>query len=424
MLERCYARPKTVDRVRSSWLGAAIEQYVTWYLERGHAPRHLGHRVPILVHFGTFAHDQGARCYADLPPAVRPFVEHWITRPDHRRAPGSARSRLAQEIRRPIEQMLRLVVPGFVGTRRPVRAEPFIACVPGFFAYLRDERGLRAATLRDYTHHLRQLAAYLHECGLDDLQALSPVIVSGFLTDRSRHLSRSGVRSRCVALRVFLRYLHREGLVARDLSHTVETPRVYRLATVPRSIQWDEVRRMLEAVDRRTIVGRRDYAMLLLLVTYGLRAREVSALTLDDIDWAHDRLRIPERKAGHSTAYPLSPLVGTAIVDYLKSGRPVTRSRRVFFRIMAPCDPIEYNAVSCRVTYYLQQAGIVVPRPGSHTLRHTCVQRLVDAGWPLKAIGDYVGHRSAASTEVYSKIAIETLREVVCGDGEEEEEVV
>ena len=421
MLERCYARPKTVDRIRSSWLGAAIEQYVAWFLERGHAPRNLGHRVPILLRFGTFAYDRGAKCYADLPPVVHPFVEHWITRPDHRRAPGPARPRLAQEIRRPIEQMLRLVVPSFVGTRRPVLAEPFIDRVPGFFAYLRDERGVRATTLRQYAHHLRQLAAYLRERGLDDLQALSPVVISGFLTDRSRHLSRSSIVTRCVSLRVFLRYLHREGLVARDLSQTVETPRVYRLASVPRSIQWDEVRRMLEAVDRRTVVGRRDYAMLLLLVTYGLRAREVASLTLDDIDWSHDRLRIPERKAGHSTAYPLSPLVGEAIIDYLKSGRPTTQSRRVFFRAIAPCEPIEFNAVSCRVTYYLQQAGIVVPRPGSHTLRHTCVQRLVDAGWPLKSIGDYVGHRSPASTEVYSKVAIETLREVACGsDGEEE----
>ena len=420
MLERCFTRPKTVDRIRSSWLGAAIEQYATWFLERGHAPRHLARRVPILLHFGTFAYDWGARCYVDLPPVLRPFVEHWITRPDHRRAPGPARPGLAQEIRRPIEQMLRLVVPGFVGTRRPVLVEPFIDRVPGFFAYLREERGVRATTLRQYAHHLRQLAAYLEEHGLDDLHALSPVAISGFLTDRSRHLSRPSVVSRCVSLRVFLRYLHREGLVARDLSHVVETPRVYRLATVPRSIQWDEVRRMLEAVDRRTVVGRRDYAMLLLLVTYGLRAREVAALTLDDIDWSHDRLRVPERKGGHSTAYPLSPLVGGAIIDYLKSGRPTTQSRRLFFRVLPPWEPIEFNAVSCRVTYYLQQAGIDVPRPGSHTLRHTCVQRLVDAGWPLKSIGDYVGHGSPASTEIYSKVAIETLREVACGDGEEE----
>ena len=316
--------------------------------------------------------------------------------------------------------MLRLVVPGFVGhTRHRVLREPFAECVPGFFPYLRGERGLREETVALYGHHLRQLDAYLRGIGLEDLRALSPVVVSGFLTDRSRGLHRTRVRDRCGIVRVFLRYLHRQGLLARDLSGTVEAPPVYRLATIPRSITWDEVRRMLDTVDRRTVVGRRDYAMLLLLVTYGLRAREVAALTLDDVDWRHDRLRVPERKAGHSTAYPLSPLVGQAILEYLKTGRPTTSSRRIFFRTLAPCEPITHSAVSCRAAHYLRQAGIVVPRPGSHTLRHTCVQRLVDAGWPLKPIGDYVGHRSPSSTEIYSKVAVETLRDVAYGDKEE-----
>src|SRR5262249_14844652 len=155
-----------------------------------------------------------------------------------------------------------------------------------------------------------------------------------------------GVRDRCGVLRVFLRYLHREGVLDRDLSPTIEAPPVYRLAHIPPSITWDEVRRMLETIDHPTVVGRRDYAMLLLLVTYGLRAREVAALSLDDIDWQHDRLRIPERKAGHSTAYPLSPLVGEAIVSYLRNGRPTTTSRRLFFRAMAPYQPITHSAVS------------------------------------------------------------------------------
>ena len=112
--------------------------------------------------------------------------------------------------------------------------------------------------------------------------------------------------------------------------------------------------------------------------------------------------------------------MGGAILDYLKSGRPATQSRRVFFRVQAPCEPITHSAVSCRAAHYLRKAGVAVPRPGSHTLRHTCVQRLVEAGWPLKSIGDYVGHRSPASTEIYSKVAIDTLREVACGDGQEE----
>src|SRR5207249_5505508 len=120
----------------------------------------------------------------------------------------------------------------------------------------------------------------------------------------------------------------------------VESPQTYRLAKIPRSITWDEVRRLLETVDRRAPAGRRDYAILLLLVTYGLRAREVAALTLDDIDWRQERLRIPERKAGHSTAYPLSPTVGQALLAYLQDGRPKTTARQVFFRVLAPPTPL------------------------------------------------------------------------------------
>jgi site-specific recombinase XerD len=111
--------------------------------------------------------------------------------------------------------------------------------------------------------------------------------------------------------------------------------------------------------------------------------------------------------------------VGQAILEYLQNGRPATAARYIFFRTLAPCAPITHSAVSCRAAHYIRQAGIVVPRPGSHTLRHTCVQRLVDAGWPLTSIGDYVGHRSPASTEIYSKVAIETLREVAYGHKEE-----
>jgi len=187
---------------------------------------------------------------------------------------------------------------------------------------------------------------------------------------------------------MFLRYLHREGVISGDLSSTVEAARVYRLAKVPREITVDEVKQMLGGVDRQTVIGRRDYAILLLLVTYGLRAREVAALTLDNLDWRHDRLRIPERQAGHSTAYPLSPLVGEAIIEYLKDGRPKTTSRHVFLHVTYPRGPITHVAVAPRAAHYLHKAGIAVTRAGSHTLRHTCVQRLVDAGWPWKQIGD------------------------------------
>ena len=252
------------------------------------------------------------------------------------------------------------------------------------------------------------------------LSELSPAILSAFMAERAgAGLAKTSLRDCCGVLRVFLRYAHREGAITSDLSGVMEWPQAYRLSSIPRSITWEEVGLVLAGVDRRSPAGKRDWAILLLLVTYGLRGREVAALTLDDIDWKRERLAVPERKAGHSTAFPLSASVGEALVEYLRNGRPQTSSRRVFFRAVAPVEPIGHAAVSVRARHYLLKAGIEVPRPGSHTLRHTCVQRLVDADFTLKTIGDFVGHRSSRSTEIYAKVAVEQLREVALGNGEE-----
>jgi site-specific recombinase XerD len=208
-------------------------------------------------------------------------------------------------------------------------------------------------------------------------------------------------------------------VIAKDLSSLVEFPQSYRHAGVPRSISWEQVERVLAGIDRRSASGKRDYAMLLLLATYGLRAAEVASLTLDDIDWRYERLKIRERKAGNTTTYPLSAVVGAAIVDYLKNGRPATTCREVFMRSCAPLTPIGSAAVVSRAAHFIRKAGISVPRTGSHVLRHSCVQRLLNAHFSLKHIGDYVGHRSASSTQIYAKIAVQQLREVALGDGED-----
>jgi integrase len=174
----------------------------------------------------------------------------------------------------------------------------------------------------------------------------------------------------------------------------------------------------LAVIDQDTAVGRRDYAMLILIVLYGLRAREVAALTLDDLDWRRDRLHVPGRKAGHSTCYPLSPMAGEALIAYLRRDRPPTVERRVFLTTRAPRKAVNHHVVSTRAGRYLMLAGVEVRRPGSHTLRHSCAQRLVDADFSLKVIGDYLGHRVPMSTEIYTKVAVETLRQVALGNGE------
>ena len=296
---------------------------------------------------------------------------------------------------------------------------PFQEIAPGFFEHLAHDRGLRPASIKHYRHFLRRFSAYLRRIDLRDFRHVTPTILSAFVASYGRRVGLPSLRNGCGNLRVFLGYLYSHGVLQTNLGAAVEFPQAYRLSGIPRSITWEEVKRVLEAVDRRAVTGKRDYAMLMLLVTYGLRAREVAALTLDDLDWRANRLRIPERKAGHSTAYPLSSIVGTAIIEYIKNGRPQTPDRHLFFRSNAPIGPIGHAAVSTRAGHYLRKADIDVPRPGSHTFRHTCVQRLVDADFDLKTIGDYVGHRSPGSTQIYGKVAIEALRQVALGDGEE-----
>lgn len=419
MLEQYFVRPQTVDRIRASWLGSAVEKYVSWLAEHHYGARNVHRRVPLLVRFGEFARARGAKAWEELPEHVEPFVQHWTRR--HPRRSAARRARVAKEARGPVEQMISLVLPGFKGKgRRRDNPPPFGTQAPGFFEYLRAERGLQSTSIFHYRHHLRRFENYLCRIGLSDLHDLSTPILSSFMTEARRAgLARTSLRDVCGVLRVFLRYLHREGLLSQDLSASVEWPQAYRLSTVPRSITWGEVRKVLEIVDRRTACGKRDYAILLLLVTYGLRAREVAALSLDDVDWKHERLRIPERKAKHSTAFPLSAIVGEALLDYLRHGRPETPDRHVFFRAVAPRQPITTAAVSSIAGKYLRKAGIQVPRAGSHTFRHTCVQRMVDADLPFKLISDYLGHRSPAATSTYAKVAIEALREVALGDGEE-----
>jgi integrase/recombinase XerD len=421
MLEKYYTRPTTIDRLHSSWITSAVEQYVIWMAERRYADRCVHRRIPILVSFGEFAKAHGASEVKDLPDHVEPFVQAWVSERGGGRRSARRRRQLGNEVRNPIRQMLRLAVPSYIGRGRLHKPDnPFERQAPGLLRYLTEEKGLRQGSIHHYKFFLRQFAAYLERIGIDDLARLSPTVLSGFIAEYAPpRVSWSTVRNACGVLRVFLRYLYRERVMAKDFSSLVEFPQSYRHAGLPRSISWEQVERVLAGVDRRSASGKRDYAILLLLATYGLRGAEVASLTLDDIDWRNERVKVRERKAGNTTIYPLSALVGAAIVDYLKNGRPATTCREVFIRSCAPVAPIGSAAVAGRAAYFIRKAGISVPRAGSHVLRHSCVQRLLNAHFSLKHIGDYVGHRSASSTQIYGKIAVEQLREVALGDGED-----
>lgn len=413
MLEKYYLKPESIDRIRASWISKAIEEYVVWMTEHEYRLSSVKRRVPLLVNFGEYAKSHGACSIDELANHVEDFVAVRTRRwQRHRKSSGDQQILFRREVRGPIEQMLRLAVPEWERRTRAKPRKPFAAEVPYYFNYLEKERGLSSPTMNNYVNHLYHFEKHLQELGLNTIRDLAPSVISSFITTRATKLSPQSMKPLCSALRSFFLYCYRQEIVDRDFSPIVESPQAYRLAHLPRSISWDDLQRTLDSVDRRSVDGRRDYALLLLMATYGLRAREIAKLKIDDIDWRSERFMIPARKAGHCTAYPLSSQVGAAILDYLEHGRPRTTDRRVFQKVVAPPGPMTYAAIASRAGHYLKKAGIEVRRPGSHTLRHTCVQRLVDSDFSLKHIGDYVGHRSSASTEIYAKVDIEKLRMV------------
>lgn len=366
-----------------------------------------------------FSQQKGAKHLNELPELIEQFVTYWVQEHGKNCKTIRATKHVEYEARNPIQQMLKLVLPDYQYKNRKSYSQPFVNIAPDFLSYLKNEKGLRNSSVNHYVFYLRRFETYLKKINLNNLNHVSSIILNAFITESKADLCRTSVSNMCCTLKVFFRYLYREQLINKNINNLVEVPKKYQLANIPRSISWEEIQRMLDWVDRRTSIGKRDFAMLLLLITYGLRAHEVAKITLDDIDWNREKLRIPERKAGHSTTYPLSNFVAEAIIVYLKEARPNTENKHLFFRTLAPYKPIFYNCVSSRVMCYLNKAGITVHRGGSHTLRHSCVQHLLEANLPLKTIGDYVGHRSPSSTKIYTKIDLKSLREVAANHGEE-----
>jgi len=263
MLEQYFLKPTTVDRIRSNWLAPQIEGYVEWMHREGYASRSVFQRVPLPCHFANFAHERGATDLVSASSKAEEFVRHWLRH--HRSERKSARSRrqVMHEVTCPIQQMLAVALEGKVTRHRPSPPFPFQSEVPGFLAYLRQERGLRERTIYHYALRLNSFSSYLTESGVTSLKEISPALLTSFVVDNAPRFSITARTNLCCDLRIFLRFCYRERIVRKDLSGAVEMPKVYRLAGVPRSITWE----MLAVVDRRTASGRRDDAILLLLVT-------------------------------------------------------------------------------------------------------------------------------------------------------------
>src|SRR5680860_164478 len=286
-----------------------------------------------------------------------------------------------------------------IGPVEPERAPVSAATelLASFRGHLVSERGLAQSTATAYALRAGRFLAW---CAADG-------DVAGAVLRESQNVSVGSAPFFVAALRSFLRFCFIEGLLPADLSPAALAVTGRRRSALPRGISAKDARALLRACDRRQAAGRRDYAVILILLRLGLRAGEVASLRLEDIDWRAAEI-VVHGKGRRDERLPLPRDVGEAIVGYLKRGRPTTTSRAVFVRRIAPIEPLSRGGVSFIVRYASVRAGLTPI--GAHRLRHTLACDMVGAGVPLPEISQVLRHRSIASTTNYARVDIQTLR--------------
>jgi integrase/recombinase XerD len=300
------------------------------------------------------------------------------------------------------------VIPAEKISRRQVT--PTERCIQAYGEYLREERAVTKATI---VNHIPFVRLFLKAClgsGPAKLSSMGATDVVRFVRRHAGHLGLGRAKIMTHALRSFLRYARYNGEVTLDLAAAVPTVANWSMSTIPRAIAPEQVRQLLASIDRRTPKGRRDYAILLLLARLGVRACEVVALELDDIDWGTGQLRV-RGKGGRSTELPLPQDVGRAIAAYVRRGRPATESRRVFIRTRAPHRGFQNSIAVCTlVADALKRAGIKAATWGAHQFRHGLASEMLRHDASLAEIGDVLGHRHPDTTNIYAKVDLKALR--------------
>jgi integrase len=206
------------------------------------------------------------------------------------------------------------------------------------------------------------------------------------------------------------------GITSKDLSFEVPKIRFPQDAHIPSVWDQELIEKLLGSVDRSSVRGKRDYAILLLASRLGLRVGDIRTLRLEDIKWEDARIDILQSKPNVPLSLPLTEEVGQALIDYLKAGRPAnSKHREVFLKLQPPFDPFSGNNLYHIITYWRRLAGITFrtkQRRGLHSLRHSLATRLLQVGTPFHTISEILGHATSESTRIYAKADVETLRTV------------
>lgn len=407
MIEKFFRWPRARAHVLASLAGPYLDDLTTILVRQGFGRWKVRQRIHGAAHFSLFRTRTGVsldELHEDLIPAFRAHLRtcrcpRWLRHGRHADVGAVAGARALVEH---LRHMALVTSPVPVPT--PPNLPPL---VQRFHTWMQQQRGLQDNTVRSYERVIGDALQTLGDVPRDYTAAA----IREFVIQQTEGLSRSKGKCVLTAMRHFLRFLIADGTCRPGLDGAVPTIAMWQLSALPRYLPAADVDRILRACDQSTPVGLRDRAVLLLLARLALRAGDIRALAMGDLDWQRASVRVAGKSRTH-VRLPLTQEVGDALVDYLARGRPPADIDRVFVRMVAPWRPLGMAAVSALVARAIGRAGVTTPFRGAHVLRHSAATEMLRQGATLDHIGAVLRHRYMDTTAHYAKVDVPRLRAI------------
>lgn len=404
MLANLFKYPAVLARHQNAPLLEERERYLRHHAEQGFARETLlriARELPHVVQLLNLPHTPLV-----TDQQVRTAADRW--------AKQQRRRGRAHTLKWPREHFVRIATDWlrFHGRLHEptLKPPPFVGFIEQFSEWMRAERGLSSVTISNYCWHVAQFLqrcedhnrplAIVHACDIDAFL--------GSLSDKG--WCRVSIASCAKALKAFFLYAEQRCWCRPMIAPAIQGPRLFPLDSLPSGPTWDEVNRIIGCLATEQPRDIRDRAIILLFALYGLRSGEVARLRLEDVNWEASRLSVYRSKQRRSQTYPLTPLVGHAIIRYLRTVRQQSSHRQIFLTLKAPLRPLSIGGLYNIVNRCIANAQVQTKHNGPHTLRHACAMHLVSEGLSLKEIGDHLGHRSSSATRIYAKVNLPQLR--------------
>ena len=394
--------------VSARLLNGPLEPYIFTYATRlfseGYSSASCRIKIRLAGTFSRWLDRKRTTAHKVMDQDAADFLSyyHRVRRRRHRGDPATLR------------QLMKMLRDEGVITSKPaqVKVKPSEHLMEEYGLYLKNERALSRAARINYLPFIREFLIFRFGKSPLAMRKLRARDIIGFVRLRAGQLGGKRAQLMTTALRSFLRFSHYRGYISLDLAACVPAVANWSLSTIPRALPAVHVKQVLKHCNRKTPVGRRDFAILLLLARLGLRGGEVAGLNLDDIDWQNGLFTVLG-KGGRPSPLPLPTDVGRAIAAYIKGDRPrLSNSRRVFLRARAPVMGLTTVAVCCVVKRALDRAGIDSPQKGAHQFRHALATRMLNKGASLAEIGELLRHQRADTTRIYAKVDLASLRTI------------